>query len=199
MHQRVSRKQNTCNGSLYIITEWSRPSEVAICRPFYFYFLAGLNRPSIQRQSRYNVNLTGTKLSFRSHSYSEIMKKWIKSFNIRRNICFGYLLESPPKHTFHEKNENKSILFLHIILLIKDILQHKLILIAKSSGANAVVVTRVHYIKWLIITLTRTVQKPTYRCDIYACQRYIYAEFFACNTFKSSTHLKRKHKVILRS
>ena len=49
-------------------------------------------------------------------------------------MCFGYLLESPqwgdsnkyPKHTFNEKNKNKSRLFLHIILLIKDSLQQQI-------------------------------------------------------------------------
>ena len=58
------------------------------------------------------------------------------SFNTSRNICFGYLLESPhwgdsneyQIQMFYKNNKNKSGLFLHIILLIKDSLQQQLIL-----------------------------------------------------------------------
>ena len=62
------------------------------------------------------------------------------------NICFGYLLESPqwgdsskyPKHMFYEEIKTKQECSLSILY------NSKFILMATSSGTNAVVVTRDH-------------------------------------------------------
>ena len=74
---------------------------------------------------------------------------------------FGYLLESPqsprgdsnkhPKHLFYEE-QNKT--FLNINLLIKYYVQQQFHLKATSLGTNTVVVTRVHCIKSLSLSLS---------------------------------------------
>ena len=69
-----------------------------------------------------------------------------------RNICFGYLLESPhqddsnkyPKHVFCEEIRIKQGLSYISFCSLKILYNSKFILEATSLRTNAVVVTRVH-------------------------------------------------------
>ena len=83
----------------------------------------------------------------------KLIRNYARIFNSLRNVCFGYLLESPhlgdsnknPKHVLWG-NKNNIRPFLHIILLTENSLQHQIILLAVCLGTNAVMVTRVHCI-----------------------------------------------------
>ena len=68
------------------------------------------------------------------------------------SICFEYLLESPhlgdsnkyPKHMFYGEIRIKQGLLYILFCPLKILYNSKFILMAISSGTNAVVVTRVH-------------------------------------------------------
>ena len=101
--------------------------------------------------------------------YNNIRMEWIFSsrwnglleklnyivFNIPRNTCHGYLLESPrrgdsnryPKHMFLRVNkERKGFLSLIIVLYFAILYICKFFLTAESLGTNAVVITRFFFI-----------------------------------------------------
>ena len=70
-----------------------------------------------------------------------------------RNICFGYLLESPqrgdfnkyPKHMFYEEIIKQGLSYI-LFCPLRILYNSKFITMATFLGTNAVVVTRVHCI-----------------------------------------------------
>ena len=72
--------------------------------------------------------------------------------NSSSNICFGYLLESPPrgdsnkypKHMFSEEIKIKQGLSYTLFCPLRILYNSKFITMATCLGTNAVVVTRVH-------------------------------------------------------
>ena len=84
-----------------------------------------------------------------------MQKHCIKSSS---NICFGYLLELPqrgnsnkyPKHMFCEEIRIKQGLFYLSFCPLKILYNWKFIIMAKSLGTNAVLLTRVHCILKLL-------------------------------------------------
>ena len=75
-------------------------------------------------------------------------------FNTIKNMCFGYLLESPewgdsnkyPKHMFFEEIRTKQYLCYISTCSLSILYNNKFNLMAMSLGTKAVVVTRVHCI-----------------------------------------------------
>ena len=96
------------------------------------------------------------------HARKPSLKRWqlIRNyagtllFNTSSNICFEYLLELPhwcnsnkyPKHTFYEEIKIKYGICCISLCSLRILYNSKFILMAISSGTNAVVVTRFHCI-----------------------------------------------------
>ena len=79
-----------------------------------------------------------------------MQKHCIKSSS---NICFGYLLELPqrgdsnkyPKHMFYVKIRIKRSLSYILLCPFRILYNSKFIIMETILGANAIVVTRVHF------------------------------------------------------
>ena len=109
---------------------------------------------------RYNDNLTIMKRSFKRKELATNYAR-ILYLILLRNICFGYLLESPlwgdsnkyPKHMFNAeiRRKKKQDLSYISICSLSILYNGKFILMATSLGTNVVVVTRVHCMWWVLI------------------------------------------------
>ena len=90
-------------------------------------------------------------LRLRANSFSQIMQEYCILI-LYRNICFGYLLESPqggdsnkyPKHMFFKEIKSKQELSYMSICSLSILYNSKFILMATSLGTNTVLVMMVH-------------------------------------------------------
>ena len=110
-------------------------------------------------KNRYNDNLTITKPSLKRWQFVTNCAR-ILYLILKRNMCFGYLLESPewgdsnkyPKRMFCEEVRIKQDLSCISICLFSILYNSKFILLVSSLGTNTVFVTRIHCIsrpRWL--------------------------------------------------
>ena len=112
-----------------------------------------LNIPTLDITTEFviNDNLTSTEPNLKRW---QIIRNFAGTllFNTLRNICFGYLLESPhrvdsnkyPKHTFYEEITIKHDICCILFCSLRILYNSKFILMAIYLGTNVVVVTRVH-------------------------------------------------------